>query len=125
MANEGNLIPFSGADDPRRGTKPKGTIHLSTRIQNMLNDPDFTAELVGKDGKRIQFKGEPAEAIIRTAVLKAMSGDKTWADWLAKNGYGSRQIHEFKNNPVDAILEKYGLKDVESGEEEQSGESKE
>lgn len=92
--------------------KPKGAIHLSTRIQNMLNDPDFKAELLGKDGKIHNFKGNPAEAIIRTAILKAMSGDKQWAMWLSQTGYGSKQIHEFEVNPIDKILEQYGLTNI-------------
>lgn len=112
MANENNLKPFKEGDDPRRGAKPKGAIHLSTRIQNMLNDPSFTAELVGKDGKIMEFKGNPMEAIIRTAILKSMSGDKGWAEWLAKAGYGSKQVHEFEANPIDKILERYGLTNV-------------
>ena len=114
MANEQNLKPFTGADDPRRmNGKPKGTIHLSTRIQQMLNDDDFTAKMVGSDGKSIEFKGQPMEAIIRTAMLKAMSGDKKWAEWLAKYGFGMKQIHEFQNSPVQEILQKYGLNNAE------------
>jgi len=113
MANQENLKPFTGADDPRRGKKPKGSIHLSTRIQKMLNDPEFTADLIGKDGKKIKFKGNPAEAIIRTAILKSMSGDKGWAKWLAENGYGSKLIHEIERSPIDEILDKYGLSNVE------------
>lgn len=90
--------------------KPKGAIHLSTRIQNMLNDDEFTTEMLGKDGKRFTFKGNPAEAIIKTAILKAMSGDKQWAEWIAQHGYGSKLVHEFEN-PIALILEKYGLKE--------------
>lgn len=93
--------------------KPKGAIHLATRIQNMLNDDEFTTELLGKGGKKITFKGNPAEAIIRTAILKAMSGDKMWADWLAKNGFGSYLHHDFNNSPIDQILEQYGLTQLE------------
>lgn len=89
--------------------KPKGTIHLSTRIQRMLDDDEFTTELVKKDGTRVTFKGNPADAIIKTAILKAMGGDNKWAEWLAKNGFGTKQIHEFQNNPIQDILEKYGL----------------
>ena len=108
MANEQNLIPFSGKDDPRRAKgKPKGAIHLSTRIKNMRNDDEFTTELVQKDGKKIEFKGNPAEAIIRTAVLKAMSGDKQWADWLAQNGYGKSEDGD-TYNVIQLILNKYG-----------------
>lgn len=120
MANPENLKPFT-KNDPRRINKPKGAIHLSTRIQNMLNDPEFTAEHV-VDGKKITFKGQPAEAIIKTAVIRATQGDKQWADWLANNGYGSKVVHS--NDPenpmpeaasktlVDAFIDK--LKDESS-----------
>lgn len=101
---------------PNRGNK-KGNLHLSTRIQNMLNDDEFTTQLVSKDGKKVAFKGNPAEAIIKTAILKSMSGDKSWADWLANNGYGIKQVHEFENNPIITILNKYGLKgDEDAGQ---------
>lgn len=126
MPNPENLKPFTGADDPRRSNgKPKGTIHLATRIQKMLDDPDFVADLVNKDGKKIQFKGNPAEAIIRTAILKAMSGNKQWADWLAQNGYGTKQIHEFQNNPIVEILDKYGLSDEPNTQKQPDEASKE
>lgn len=109
MANEQNLKPFTGADDPRRmNGKPKGTIHLSTHIQNMLDDEDFTAEMIDAQGKRLEFKGHPVKAIIKTAILKAQSGDKQWADWLAQNGYGSKNIVEVTDTRKD-ILERYGL----------------
>lgn len=109
MANEQNLKPFKEGDDPRRGSKPKGAIHIATRIQNMLNDPEFTTQLVDKDGNLHDFKGNPAEAIIKTAILKAMSGDRGWADWLSKTAYGSKIFHEVETNPIDRILEQYGL----------------
>lgn len=109
MANENNLKPFEPGYDARRGIKPKGATHIATRIQNMLDDDEFTTEILRKDGTKITFKGNPAEAIIRTAILKAMGGDNKWAEWLSKNGFGSKQIHEFQNNPIQDILEKYGL----------------
>jgi len=107
MAKEDNLVPFTGVGDPRNGVKPKGAIHLSTRIQNMMDDEDFTTEMVGKDGKRFEFKGNPAKAIIKTAILKAMSGDKQWADWLAKYGY-SLNVELSISNPIELIISKYG-----------------
>lgn len=111
--------------------RPKGSLDLSTRIRKMLNDPKFTADVVGKDGTRVQFKGNPADAIIKTAILKSLSGDQKWAEWLAKHGYGNRQILEIQNNPVQEILAKYGLDMIEeapknlieAGEEVREGET--
>lgn len=102
--------------------KPKGTIHISTRIQNMLNDDEFTTTMIQKDGKKVQFKGNPAEAIIKTAILKAMSGDSHWAEWLVKHGYGSLLRIADERDPVDEILEKYGLKQVDNEAQKQIGE---
>lgn len=89
--------------------RPVGAISLATRIQRMLNDDEFTSERVLKDGSKVQFKGNPAEAIIRTAILRSMSGDKQWGEWLAKHGWGIKQTHEFEDSPINVILKKYGL----------------
>ena len=64
---------------------PKGTIHLSTHIQNALNDPDFQVKL--EDGTLL--KEMPIKAIIKTAVAKSISGDTRAMEWLAKHGYGT------------------------------------
>lgn len=85
MANPENLKPFTGADDPRRvNGAPKGTLHLSTHIQNALNDPDFELKL--KDGSIL--KEMPIKAIIKTAIAKSVSGDTRAMEWLGKHGYG-------------------------------------
>lgn len=103
MANEQNLIPFTGADDPRRvNGAPKGTKHLSTHIQEMLNDEAFEIKL--KDGTLL--KERPIKAIIKTAVAKSISGDNRWAEWLAKHGYGEK-LHIEIEDSRKAILEKY------------------
>lgn len=109
IAEHGKNTRFVPGQSGNPAGKPKGAVHLSTRIQNMLDDDDFETMLKTKDGKKIEFKGNPAEAIIKTAILKAMGGSKDWAEWLAKHGYGTKQIHEFTNSPVEDILEKYGL----------------
>lgn len=94
--------------------KPKGAIHIATRIQNMLNDENFVQKL--KDGNSI--KGAPADIMIKAAIASAVSGDMRALDILLKHGWGSKQVHEFEGSPVDKILEKYGLKETESGEKE-------
>lgn len=80
---------------------PKGTKHISTWIQEMLNDPDFeiVLEVQGKEAEKIT--GAPLKAIINTAVIRAAGGDKQWADWLANNGYGSKVIHS--NDPENPM----------------------
>lgn len=66
--------------------KPKGTKHLSTHIKEMLEDDNFELKL--KDGSIL--KGRPVEAIIKTAVAKAVSGDMRAFDMLGKYGYGTK-----------------------------------
>lgn len=68
--------------------KPKGTLHLSTHIQNLLADEEFTPENLMIYGK--PYKGAPMKALIAVAIEKATSGDQKWADWLGKYGYGSK-----------------------------------
>lgn len=109
MANEQNLTPFKEGEQRAKeagskgGKNKAGTKHISTHIQEMLNDPDFELKL--KSGEIL--KGAPIIAIIKTAVAKSISGDTRAMEWLAKHGYGEKLIHEFEN-PIHAIIEKYG-----------------
>lgn len=68
----------------------KGTIHLSTHIQNMLNDPEFELLLEDKRDGWKKYDGVPIKAIITIAVRKSAAGDTKWAEWLAKYGYGQK-----------------------------------
>lgn len=91
---------------------PKGTLHLSTHIQNLLNDPEFEFIILGgKDkGKTISYKGAPVKAIIGVAIHKAMKGDVKWGEWLAKHGYGIKmQVNG--DDPVEVALRELGLLD--------------
>lgn len=69
--------------------KPKGSKHISTWIQDILNDEEFEVLLDSPINGQTEYKGAPLKAIIMVAVYKSISGDNRWADWLAKNGYGS------------------------------------
>lgn len=106
MANDENLKTPTHEEAVERGRKgglnKKGSKHLSTHIQEMLNSPDFELKL--KDGSLL--KERPIEAIIKTAVAKSISGDNRWAEWLAKHGYGEKLQLEI-NDPRKEILEKY------------------
>lgn len=84
-----------------KGPKP-GYKHISTHIQEMLNDPDFELKL--KTGEIL--KGAPLTAIIKTAVAKSISGDTRAMEWLAKHGYGDKLVLEI-NDPRKEILKKY------------------
>jgi len=64
--------------------KPKGTKHLSTWIQELVNDEEFVTENVNGQ----EYKGAPIGAIIKVAIKKSLDGDSKWAEWLGKHGYG-------------------------------------
>lgn len=100
----GNLIPPKKGEVRNPGGKPKGTLHLSTHIQNALNDPDFEVKL--KDGSLL--KTMPVKAIINTAIAKSIDGDTRAMEWLAKHGYGEKIKFEL-DNPVSEILKKFGM----------------
>lgn len=105
-----NLIPAKKGEVRNPNGKPKGTLHLSTHIRNMLEDEEFQAQFVSPDGKKVEFKGHPVKAIISTAIVKAIYGDKQWADWIAVHGYGSKLtiVHE---DPILRLLIEYGIKE--------------
>lgn len=78
MANEQNLVPFTGADDPRRANGPKkGTIHIKTLAKHIFEDMDTWDRLPTKDKKQVE-------------MLREMVGkDKTYGQallyaWLQK-----------------------------------------
>jgi hypothetical protein len=87
-------VPFPNPDTqfkkgvaPNPNGRPKGSLSLSTHIQKLLNDEEFTLENFLFNGKT--FKGAPIKAIITVAIMQAMQGDNKWAEWLAKHGYGT------------------------------------
>ena len=70
--------------------KPKGTLSLSTHIQNLLNDEDFSAWVSDpKVGVR-EVTGAPMKAIVQALIVKAINGDTKAFDMLGKYGYGSK-----------------------------------
>lgn len=72
--------------------KPKGIKHISTHIQELLNDPEFTIDNWQNSGNK--FDGVPLKAIITVGVYNALQGDQKWADWLGKYGWGTKTSNE-------------------------------
>lgn len=81
---------FKKGESGNPAGKAKGTVHLSTHIQNMLNDPEFELLLEDKIEGFKKYDGVPIKAIITVAVRHASAGDTKWAEWLAKYGYGQK-----------------------------------
>lgn len=91
--------------------KPKGTKHISTWIQEMLNDEDFETNILDAKKGMIEYKGAPLKAIIGVAMQRAIQdpkGGQQWAEWLAKHGYGNRTVLEV-SDPLDKILGKFEI----------------
>lgn len=86
-------MPFPNPDTqfkPGNPGKPKGAISLSTHIQNLLNDDNFT-EIIQMGSKGfVEFTGAPIKAIVMAAMYKAAAGDKDSREWLGKYGYGTK-----------------------------------
>lgn len=110
MAGIDNLKPFKPGYDERRGSKPKGAIHLSTRIQRLLNDERFLPENVE------MYVETPMDAIIATAMTRAREGDSKWATWLTNSGYrqklevehsGEVQTRTLTQEELDARIQEY------------------
>lgn len=77
---------FKPGESGNPAGKPKGTKHITSWIQELLNDEEFECESI--DGKK--YKGAPLQAIVKVAIMKSIQGDNKWAEWLAKHGYGEK-----------------------------------
>jgi hypothetical protein len=94
MANEQNLKPFTGADDPRRmNGRPKGRKNLATLIRE-LEEEDFDWSKIPKlsDEAKENLKsiGSPLKAIVLVATTQALTGNKEAREWLRRAGYGDK-----------------------------------
>lgn len=96
-----NLIPAKKGEVRNPNGKPKGTKHLSTYIQDLMFDEDFSVYLQDTKLGYVEYKGAPVKAIVATALQKAAIGDKDSREWLAKYGYGTKL--ELANNPENPI----------------------
>ena len=124
MPNPENLQKLDSKKAAEIGAKggkaKKGKKHISTHIQEMLNDPDFELKL--KNGKIL--KGRPMDAILQTAIAKAVSGDMRAFDMLGKYGYGTKLDITSEGEKIQPILG--GLSDLHSDDSDsQDSESKE
>lgn len=81
--------------------KPKGYKHISTWIQELLNEEDFETILLDSVKGTVNFKGAPIKAIVMTARQRAAQGDDKAREWLAKYGYGQKlQLSNDPENPI-------------------------
>ncbi len=92
MASEQNLKPWPPGVSGNPKGKPKGARHISTWVQEILEDENFTYKLAGGKKKT----GAPLKAILQVLVIKALEGDTRAFDLLCKYGYGQR--HDITSN---------------------------
>ena len=90
MNNQSNLKPWKSGQSGNSAGKPKGTKHLSTWIQEMLNDPNFTTLIRDRSLGYREHNGAPLKAIINTLIIKSINGDIRSFDILCKYGYGTK-----------------------------------
>lgn len=103
MANEKNLKSWKPGQSGNPKGKPKGTKHLSTRIQNILQDETFEQKL--SDGTVL--KGAPVEAILRVLIIRAAEGDLRAFDLLGKYGYGNKVDLASTHELISPVLVKF------------------
>lgn len=108
MANEQNLKPWKPGQSGNPKGKPKGTKHLSTWIQELMEDKSVIRTIPGNKGETLA----PIEAIIRTLIVKAVEGDVKAFDLLAKYGYGTKLDLTSKDLPMPIL---FGLNNSNTG----------
>jgi hypothetical protein len=115
-----NLKPFKPGQSGNPAGKPKGTISLSTMIQELSENIDWDkTTLKTKDELKNKYGKNGFKALIYVAFSKGMSGDTRAMEWLAKHGYGEKINLEVSDSRKDILL-KYGL-----GEGDSAGQTKE
>lgn len=87
MANEQNLKPFTGVDDPRRQNgRSKGSKNLATIVRELENENfDWSQPYI----KQKNLTGTPWRAIVAVALSQALDGNIFAAEWLRKASYGN------------------------------------
>jgi acyl transferase domain-containing protein len=87
----GAATQFQPGVRPEGAGKPKGSKHINTWVQEILNDPTFEAWIYdAKEGVK-KHEGIPLPAIIKAQVIKAMAGDTKAYDALIKSGWATKQ----------------------------------
>jgi hypothetical protein len=97
---------FKPGVQPPGGGKPKGAKHLSTWIQELLNDEQFETVIIDAKKGVVEYKGAPLKAILAAQIQMALhSKDESIRlkafDMLGKYGYGTKL--ELANNPENPI----------------------
>lgn len=108
----GRDTQFKPGESGNPAGKPKGSKHINTWIQELVEDEEFEAKLFdAKSMSVVDFKGAPIKAIVGAAVNEALlSNDpnvrKAAREWLAKYGWPAKnEISGPDGGPVVALVE--------------------
>lgn len=88
----GEKTQFKPGQSGNPNGRAKGSLSLSTHIQNLMNDEQFEANILDSKLGYQEYKGIPITAIIKVAIQRALNDkDKAiqYMEWIAKYGYGS------------------------------------
>ncbi len=105
--NVGAATRFKPGESGNPAGKPKGTKHISTYIQEFMEDDNFTARILDPNAGLKEYTGPAVKAIIQVAVVKAINGDAKAMDWVAKYGW-SQKIETEHSGEQKLIIEKRG-----------------
>lgn len=79
------------------GAAKKGSKHINTWIQELLNDEEFVTQI--REGSQVkEYKGAPIKAIIKAQIRLAIDGDTKAADMLFKHGGVQKQEIDITSN---------------------------
>lgn len=108
-----NLIPAKKGDVRNPKGKPKGTVHWSTIVKQVLEDEAIFEAVLASSSKRPAWvdklnKKNGLNAIVVAMLARAMSGDNRAADWLRKTGYGDKIDITSGDMPITALVKFVG-----------------
>lgn len=103
LAEDSKGTQFSSTNQPAIRGNVKGTKHISTWIQDLMNDEQFEANLLDAKKGLIEYKGAPLKAIIQVAITKAVNGDEKAREWLAKYGWKAQLDITTNDEPIRSI----------------------
>lgn len=68
---------------------PKGTKHINTWVQELMEDEEFEAQI--REGYEIKtYKGAPVKAIVKAQIRKAIDGDTMAYKALVDSGWAKK-----------------------------------
>lgn len=107
-----NLIPPVKGEIRNPKGKPKGTKHINTIVQELLNDEKFTAFV--RDGIQLkEYKGAPIKAMVKAQILLAVNGDTKAYDSLVKSGWSQKVENEFSGEHKVIVETRHAARDTD------------